>query len=315
MRISIIAAWIALGALVACGGTEERLGDSEPQAGVHVVAGFYPLAEAARVVGGEAVRVTNLTPAGAEAHDVELSSDQLDAVLDADLVLYLGGGFQPALEAAVEQRDGPTIDLLEHRSETSGTAAGPGDHADDGHGHNPAEDGVTDPHVWLDPREFAEMAEEISEGLEPVHPDVDELRRRTKAYTEQLRALDVEFEKGLDRCQRRDIVTTHAAFGHLAAAYQLEQRPISGLSPESEPDPARLAELSDHVNETGATTIFVEPLAPSEAAETLARETDTKTLELNPLEGLTPSQVEAGETYESVMRANLEALRRGLDCQ
>ena len=313
MRITIIAAWVALAALAACGGTEERPSDSEAEARVHVVAGFYPLAEAARVVGGETVRVTNLTPAGSEAHDVELSTDQLDAVLDADLVLYLGGGFQPALEAAMEQRDGPTIDLLEHRGEASD--AGAEDHPDDGHGHGAADGGATDPHVWLDPREFAEMAEEIGQALEPVHPDVDELRRRTKAYTEQLRALDVKFEKGLDRCQRRDIVTTHAAFGHLAAAYQLEQRPISGLSPESEPDPARLAELSDHVTETGATTIFVEPLAPSAAADALARETGAKTVELNPLEGLTPSQVETGETYESVMRANLEALRRGLDCQ
>ena len=291
MRLPIIAAWLTLFALAACGGSEPHSGSREAEASVHVVAGFYPLAEAAREVGGEGVRVANLTPAGAEAHDVELSTDQLDAVLDADLVLYLGGGFQPALEAAIEQRDGPSIDLLVARGQPA------------------------DPHVWLDPRQFAEMTAEISEGLEAAHPEPAELRRRTEAYAARLRALDVEFEKGLHRCQRRDIVTAHAAFGHLAAAYQLEQKPISGLSPESEPDPARLAELSDHVTGTGATTIFVEPLAPSEAADALARETDTKTVELNPLEGLTPSQVEAGETYESVMRANLDALRRGLDCQ
>ena len=291
MRVSIIAVWVALVALVGCTDREPGPDERDERESVHVVAGFYPLAEAAREVGGEAVRVTNLTPAGAEAHDVELSTDQLDAVLDADLVLYLGGGFQPALQAAVEQRDGPSIDLLDDRGQTA------------------------DPHVWLDPRQFAEMAAEISQGLEPIHPDSVELRRRTEAYTARLRALDVEFEKGLHRCERRDLVTTHAAFGHLAAAYRLEQQPISGLSPEAEPDPARLAELSDHVAKTGATTIFVEPLAPSGAAEALARETGTTTLELHPLEGLPPAQLEADETYESIMRSNLAALRRGLECQ
>lgn len=320
MRVPIIAASLALTALVGCGGADRTGSDAATGATVHVVAGFYPLAEAAREAGGDAVRVTNLTPAGAEAHDIELSSDQLDAVLDADLVLLLGGGFQPALEAAVAQREGPTLDLLEHRAEEQpdggeGQAEedGHGHAEDDGHGHS--EEGGTDPHVWLDPREFAEIAEEVSQALIPMHPDDEELQRRTELYVARLRALDVEFEKGLDRCQRRDIVTTHAAFGHLAEAYRLEQKPISGLSPEAEPDPARLAELSDHVSRTGATTIFVEPLAPSEAAETLARETGTKTAQLNPLEGLTPSQLEADETYETVMRTNLEALREGLDCQ
>lgn len=320
MRFPIIAASLALAALVGCGGADRTGADADAEAAVHVVAAFYPLAEASREIGGDEVRVTNLTPAGAEAHDVELSSDQLDAVLDADLVLFLGGGFQPALESAVAQREGPALDLLEHGTEDSAEGAeshadddGHGHADDDGHGH--AEEGGIDPHVWLDPREFAEMAEEISEALIPIHPNAEEVRRRTEDYVNRLKALDVEFEKGLDRCQRRDIVTTHAAFGHLADAYRLEQRPISGLSPEAEPDPARLAELSDHVSRTGATTIFVEPLAPSEAAETLARETGTTTAQLNPIEGLTPSQLEAGETYETVMRANLQALREGLDCQ
>ena len=68
-----------------------------------VVASFYPLVDATRGVGGDRVEVTNLTPAGVEPHDIELNPRQLDRVADADLVLYLGGGFQPAVEDAARR--------------------------------------------------------------------------------------------------------------------------------------------------------------------------------------------------------------------
>ena len=78
-----------------------------------VVASFYPLAYAAERVGGDRVEVTNLTPAGAEPHDLELTPKQIDELLDADLVLDLGRNFQPAVEKAAEQRDGPTVKVLD----------------------------------------------------------------------------------------------------------------------------------------------------------------------------------------------------------
>src|SRR5262245_54927127 len=79
-----------------------------------VVTSFYPLAWAAEQVGGSRVVVRNLTPAGAEPHDLELTPRQIDAVLDADVVFVMGGGFQPAVEAAASRRDGPTVAVLEH---------------------------------------------------------------------------------------------------------------------------------------------------------------------------------------------------------
>jgi zinc transport system substrate-binding protein len=107
---------------------------------------------------------------------------------------------------------------------------------------------------------------------------------------------------------------SHAAFGYLADAYDLDQEAISGVSPEAEPDPQRLAELRDVVSSEGVTTVFVESLVSPAVGETLAEEAGVTTAVLNPLEGLTPEQIEAGEDYLSVMRANLEALRDGLGC-
>jgi zinc transport system substrate-binding protein len=272
---------------------------------IRVVASFYPLAEAARAVGGDLVNVENLTPPGVEPHDLELAPDDLEALVTADLVIYLGGGFQPAVEDGIGQAEGTTLDLLD--------AAGPLEPPDPG--DEEAEELAADPHVWLDPARYAMIVDAIAEALAGLRPsDAGAFRSSGAAFVDDLEALDREFADGLGSCDQHLIVVNHAAFGYLAAAYGLEQVAISGLSPEAEPTPDRLAELRTLVQEEGVTTIFTEELASPEVAEALARETGVTTAVLNPLEGLTPQEVDAGEDYLSVMRSNLELLRTALGC-
>lgn len=251
-----------------------------------VVAGFYPLAWAAEQVGGESVTVRNLTPPGAEPHDVELSARDVDRIRDADVVLLLGGHFQPALERAAEGARGTVLDLL-------GSADGGEETAD--------------PHVWLDPARFAAIVERIGTALGRPEP--------AARLAGRLRALDVEYRRGLAECERRELVTAHAAFGYLADRYGLQQISISGISPEAEPSARRLEQVAQQVREHRATTVFVEPLVSARVAETVARETGTTTATLNPIEGLTEDELAAGADYVSLMRANLETLRRGLGCR
>ena len=253
-----------------------------------MVAGFYPLAFAAERLGGSRVDVTHLTPPGAEPHDVELSPQDVERVRSADLVLYLGGGFQPALEEAVDGADGRVVDLL------GGLRL-----VDDG--------GDVDPHVWLDPQRYERIVARIGRELRARAP--------ARALEEDIRRLDREYRRGLASCGRREIVTSHAAFGYLAARYELEQLAVTGLAPEAEPTPGELERTVDEVRESGATTIFFEPLVSPRLAETVARETGAKTAVLNPLEGLTEDELAAGEDYLSVMRANLAALREALGCR
>jgi zinc transport system substrate-binding protein len=249
-----------------------------------VVAGFYPLAFAAQEVGGAGVDVTNLTPAGAEPHDLELTPRELEEILEADLVLYAGGGFQPALEEAVAGSDVRGVDVLEGLELRAG-----------------------DPHVWLDPTRFARIVERIGAEL-----DAEPAARRLAG---RLRALDEEFRRGLADCHRRELVTAHDAFAYLAERYDLEPLPITGVSPEAEPNPGDLEEIADLVGDRGVTTVFVEPLLSPEIGETVARETGARTAVLDPLEGLGEDQLAAGEDYFSVMEANLVALRDGLGCR
>jgi zinc transport system substrate-binding protein len=281
LRLILILIFVTLGAaclLPACGGSSPGSGREE------VVAGFYPLAFAAEQVTGDVADVTNLSPTGAEPHDLELSPRDVAEVQGADLVLLLGHGFQPQVEDAAG--DGPNVLRL---LDTPGLDLLPGD-----------------PHVWLDPVRYAAIVRRIGTALaRPAR--ADELVAR-------LHTLDGEYRAGLANCDRRELVTSHEAFGYLADRYGLEQVAVTGLSPESEVSPGKLEEVVDRVRGSGATTVFVEPLVSPRIAETLARETGATTAVLDPIEGLTEDGAAAGDDYFSLMRRNLDALRKGLGC-
>jgi zinc transport system substrate-binding protein len=280
-------------------------GATAPGGRVSVVASFYPLAEAAQRVGGRLVAVTNLTPPGVEPHDLELDPNEVGDIADADVVLYLGGGFQPAVQDAVSAAaEGERVDLLQGMPTIAGTTEEGASSGDS-----------IDPHVWLDPTLMRRIVGRVAAALSSADPSHrSTYARNASSFVTELGRLADAYETGLSSCRRRDIVTTHAAFGYLAERYGLAQQPITGLSPEAEPDPKRLASLISMVERDGTTTIYTEPLVSSKVAETLAQETGATTASLNPLEGLTPTEVRAGDDYISVMRANLAALERGLGC-
>ncbi|MBA2385090.1 MAG: zinc ABC transporter substrate-binding protein [Actinobacteria bacterium] len=272
MRTRIILT-VLVALLPACGGSS----DDEQ---LEIVAAFYPLAYAAERVAPTA-EVENLTPAGAEPHDLELSARDVQRVQEADTVLYLGAGFMPALEQAVEGRAN-AVDLLAGRG------------------------AAQDPHVWLDPLRYAAIVRTIATVLGD-RAAADELVAR-------LQRLDGEFRAGLADCERRELVTSHAAFGHLAKRYRLEQTPLAGVSPEVEPSARAIHALVEQVEQRGATTVFFETLVSPKLAETVAREAGAHTAVLNPLEGLTEEELDAADDYFSVMRDNLAALREALAC-
>ena len=257
-------------------------GSGHSDRGRSVVAAFYPLAYAAETIGGATYRVENLTPAGAEPHDLELSPREVGRIESAAVVLYLSHGFQPAVSKAVEQAHGKRVDAL----------AG-----------LPLRD--NDPHVWLDPVMFQQVAQRIGSALQrPARPVVAELKQ-----------LDRTYRKGLHNCARREIVTSHAAFGYLAARYGLRQVAITGTAPESEPSPQQLTHVIDVVRRTHATTVFSEPLVSPRLAETVAREVGARTATLDPIEALTADEAKRGDNYVTLMQRNLTALRKALGCR
>ncbi len=201
-------------------------------------------------------------------------------VRGAELVVYLGGGFQPALDDAVAGRDGPSLDLL-----------------DEGE----------DPHIWLDPVRFSRAVERDRRRRSA--------RRARAVSLAELEELDADYRSGLADCERDVIVTTPRCVRALAQRYGLTELSLAGRSPEAEPSPRELEALIEDVRASGATTVFAEPLVSDEVAETVAREAGVELATLDPLEGLGEERIEAGEDYLTVMRDNLAALREALGCR
>jgi zinc transport system substrate-binding protein len=293
---------LSLVAIVGGGCTSGTSGDSEGE-GVSIVASFYPLRFVAERLAGDCITVTDLTPPGVEPHDLELTPDAVEAIATADVVLYLGGGFQPAIEDAIQDAEGEVIDLLYAVS----TEPAEGEEA---------EEGLTvDPHVWLDPGRFEAIVAATADALEGTEAagscDVSGAAAELRS---DLTDLDEDFRSSLERCDRDVIVTNHAAFGYLASAYGLRQEAIAGLEPEGEPSAKRLAELKALVEREGVTTILTEELVSPDVARTLAAETGVDTAVLSTIEGLTDEETAAGDDYLALMQHNLGILHVALGC-
>ena len=281
---------LALAACAAPGGMD---GDGGRVPGgtdaLQVLTSFYPLQYVTERIGGPDVSVTNLTPRGAEPHDLELSPVDILSIESSDVFVYLSG-FQPAIDDAIAQTEGPRV------LDVAGTA----DLQEDG-----------DPHFWLDPIRLAVVGDTIAATLAEADPqDAATFIANAAELRGDLTDLDEEFSTTLATCERDVVVVSHEAFGYLTGRYDLEQVGISGLDPESEPSPARLAEIRDIVEREGVTTVFTETLVSPKVAEVIAADLGVDVATLDPIEGL----VDDSTDYLAVMRANLEALTAALGC-
>jgi zinc transport system substrate-binding protein len=294
---------VVLGLLGASCGTAD--GGSASSRRPQIIAAFYPLEFVASEVAGSAT-VTNLSPPGVEPHDLELAPDQVRTLSQADLVVYLGDGFQPAVEDIVDELSGTAvIDALDTQD---GLIDAGDSHEDDGH---ETEEGAADPHVWLDPTRLVSLAHAISSEMAEIDSDnADVYEDNAADLADALDELDEEYSAVLDDCERHELVVSHEAFGYLADRYALEQVGVSGIDPESEPSPGRVAEVAEFAREHGVTTIFFEEQVAPDIAQVIADEIGAGVEVLDPLE----FPPEDGSDYLDVMRTNLDSISDALGC-
>ncbi|MEU1184888.1 metal ABC transporter substrate-binding protein [Streptomyces sp. NPDC005820] len=301
-----VTAALGLGTLTACSGASAA-GNTDR---FDVVASFYPMAFLAERIGGDHVHVTSLTQPGQEPHDLEISAKQTAQLQESDAVLYLKN-LQPSVDDAVAQSEVKTkIDaasltsLEKHGNEVGGHAAEHDDHENE-------ELSGLDPHIWLDPVRYAQVAEGVGKAFEKADPDhAADYKANTAALVKKLDALNTEFRTGLADTRTKVFVTTHAAFGYLAERYGLTEEAINGLDPESEPSAARVKELEKMAKADGVTTVFYETLVSDKTAKTIASDAGLTTDVLDPIEGITDKS--RGKDYFSVQQANLKALQKAL---
>lgn len=276
-------------AAVACAGS----GDGR----VTVVASFYPLAWAAERVGGDLVDVEDLTPPGMDAHDATLSAGQRADLQTADVVLLLGDiGFQPDAEKAAAEANGAVVEVSKDLELLPSTV----------------QDLAYDPHLWLDPALMQEVVGSVADALVEADPANERRYRRSeRASVALLQDLDAAYSEGLASCGFSTFVTSHEAFGYLAARYGLSQLGIEGLMPESEPTAARIETAIRAIDDgRAAPAVFYEATDEGRrVGEAVASDAGVPSFPLGTLE----AEPASGD-YVSVMRANLAALQEGLRC-
>lgn len=251
-----------------------------------VVVSHYPVEYLVREIGGESIDIESLAAPGTEPHDVELSPQQVGEVQTAAALFYIGG-FQPSVDDAVPEAQGEVVNLA------------------DGLPLRPQ-----DPHVWLDPVLMARMTTTVADTLSQIDPSrAEQFSQNAATLQSELRTLDQEWRKGTDSCEIPTLVVSHEAFGYLADQYGFVQKGIEGLSPESEPSAAAIAELARFVRDNGVTTVYSESLVDPAVAQTVAAEAGASTATLDPLE----TQPASGD-YLSAMRDNLKTVRTGQSC-
>ena len=298
---------VATGLLLSLSCGSDTTSSGASPGSVEVVASFYPLQYVVERVGGGHVSVANLTPSGAEPHEVELTARDTAELADADLVVYLSG-FAPAVDEGVADVAG------DHALDVADAADLTLTYTPIEEGEQSADDANTrDPHFWLDPTRLKTVATAVATRLSALDPaDAAEFTSNAAALSSDLDRLDSEYSAGLATCSNTVIVTSHNAFGYLAQRYGLTQLGITGLTPEDEPLPSDLAAVTDFVESHHVTTIYYETLVSPAIADTVASETGAKTAVLDPIEGL--SETSQGDDYFAIMRANLANLRIGQGC-
>ncbi|KKT29190.1 MAG: ABC-type metal ion transporter, periplasmic subunit [Candidatus Collierbacteria bacterium GW2011_GWC2_44_18] len=260
---------------------------------IRVVASLYPLYFLASEIGGDKILVRNITPSGTEPHDYEPTARDMAEIQKAKL-LILNGGKLEAWGVKVKE-DLKNVQVVE---------AGRGMFVGN------------DSHVWLSPQLAKKEVGNILAALILVDPKNEEYySKNAKILNQKLDKLQEDYIQGLAGCMRKEVVTSHAAFGYLTREFGLTQVAIAGLSPDEEPSTKQMTEVARFAKEKNTKYIFFENLVSPKLAETIAEEIGAKTLILDPIEGISDNDLTQGKTYLTIMEDNLANLRTALECQ
>jgi zinc transport system substrate-binding protein len=292
------------------------LSSAQPPSEPKVVASLFPLQEFARGVGGDKVQVVLLLPPGAEAHTWEPRPSDVVRISRADIFIYVSPILEPWIDKVLravqskklrvlEASQGLPLIKAEETEERAGRAGG---------SRGPEK---MDPHLWLDFALDQKIVDAICEAFsekDPVHAAF--YKNNAEIYRGKLNDLDQRYRQALAKCRHRQILLSgHSAFAYLAKRYGLRQMALSGISPDAEPTPKKMAEVIETAHKTGIKFIYAEEWVNPKLSQALSKEAGVGVLTLSAGHNLTAQQVKEKVTFLGLMGRNLENLKTGLECQ
>lgn len=292
-------------------GCELRADDGK----LKVMTSFYTVYDLTTKIAGDKATVTNMVPEGTEPHSWEPLAKDIINLNRADILVTNGADMEHWTETVL-----PTLE----NDDLITVVASNGIELLEGHSHDEEEEEHEeeeeehshDPHVWLSPLNYKIMLANIRDAfIEADEENAAYYEANYQTYAAECDELHAEYTTQLSGFEKRNIVVTHQAFAYLCKEYNLTQIPIHGLTPETEPTPARMAEVITFVSVNGVKVIFFEELVSPAVAQAIAGETGAQTAVLSPIGGLSETQKANGDEYFSVMRLNLAAIVNALTLQ
>ena len=281
-----------------------------------VVATLFPLYDFARQVGREKVEANLLLPPGVEAHAFEPRPADIKRIQDSDIFLFTNKLMEPWVGGLLKGIDTRSLTIVD-TSKGITLLQRSSKHGDEERAHAD-ESGNADPHIWLDLSNAMRMVDMIASQFIVKDPrDKDFYAKNADEYKKKLEELDKKYKNTLSYCRNRVIVHAgHFAFGYLTKRYGITYvSAYKGFSPDAEPTPRRLVEITKNVRKYGVNYIYYEELAAPRVAEVIANETGCGLLLLHGAHNVTREEMESGVTFISLMEKNLENLKAGLQCQ
>ncbi|WP_297296549.1 zinc ABC transporter substrate-binding protein [uncultured Brachyspira sp.] len=255
---------------------------------LQVYASIYPVYDFTKKIGGDKIDVYNMTSAGSEPHDFEITSKDMANLTKANLFVYNGGGMEHWVDTVKD-----SIKDLNYLESSLGI-----------------NNERLDPHFWLSPINAKKQMENIKNAIVEIDPDnADYYNSNYNIYADKLDELDKSFRDNLSNIKNTNLVVTHPAFGHFCKEYALNQVAIA----RDEADPKSMSEIITFIKNNNIKAIFYEEFSSSKLVDSIAKETSAAIYTLNPIESLSEEDVKAGEDYFSIMEKNLMSLTNGLN--
>lgn len=281
-----------------------------------VMTTLFPLFDFARQVGRERIKVNLLLPAGVEAHAFEPRPTDIERIQHSNIFLFTNKFMEPWVDGLLKGIDTRSLTVVD-TSQGITLLQRTDNHDSEEHARTD-DSGNADPHIWLDFSNAMRMVDTIALQFIARDPrGKDFYTKNADDYKKKLEELDKKYKNTLSHCKNKVIVHAgHFAFGYLTKRYGITYvSAYKGFSPDAEPTPKRLVEITKNVRKYGVKYIYYEELAAPRLAHVIAKETGCGLLMLHGAHNVTKKEMESGVTFISLMEKNLENLKAGLQCR
>jgi zinc transport system substrate-binding protein len=252
---------------------------------LQVATGLFPLAQAVEAIGQNKVSVTDVVPAGSDPFTYQPTPAQRATLENAALVVTMGGGFQPAIEAINASHQLQLAPALK----------------------------VSDAYVWLDPETMTLAVAKLASAMEKADPAAAPLfRNGAQAFSDEVNSTGIDFENTLSTCGRDTFATADGAFTVMARSYGVKNL-VLGAS--ADPTSTEVGSAADQASAAGVNTVFREPWLPTATVTEVAARLSVSIRTLDTLAGAPAGGFPNGANYINLMEANLGALSKALGCQ